>query len=74
MGKALFAAGWLGFTAGVAWLFWGPVLGFLTGMIPPDAQFAWAGKLLCVIFVGWFGGVTIPLVLLFAGLVAIAKS
>lgn len=50
-----------GVTALVAWLFWGPILGFALSLIPAGAAYAWVGNLLCVFFVAWLGGVALPL-------------
>ena len=52
----------LGFVAyGLFRLFWGPVLAFGLSVIPPNAQYAWVGKLIVTGLVAYFGGVAFPL-------------
>lgn len=53
-----------------AWLFWGPVLGFFLSLIPVS-EFAWVGKLLCVVLVAWLGGIGLPIFILFGGLACV---
>jgi hypothetical protein len=60
-------------SAFVAWLFWCPILGFLNSLIPETAQYAWVGKLICVVLVGWVGGIAMPLVLFILGVYLIVK-
>lgn len=50
------------------WLFWGPIRGFMFSMIPLDATHAWAGKLLIMIVIAWFGGIALPIFIFFLGL------
>lgn len=51
----------------VFWLFWWPLRLFLFSLIPAHAAYAWVGKLLVIIIVGWLGGIGIPLILLAFG-------
>lgn len=54
----------------MVWLMWGPVASFFIGIIPADAAYAWAGKL--VVYV--IGGIAIPLFFVVVGIVAILTS
>lgn len=54
----------------VAWLFWVPVLGFFLALIPAS-EFAWVGKLLCVVLVAWLGGIGLPIFILVGGLMIV---
>lgn len=59
------------------WLFWWPVRLFLYSLIPAHAAYAWVGKLVIIVLVGWIGGIGIPLMFLFGGfaiLLAISAS
>lgn len=58
-----------GVAAFIFWLFWWPLRLFLYSLIPVDAAYAWIGKLFIVIFVGYIGGVGIPLMILFFGII-----
>lgn len=53
-------------SVGIGVFFWYGLLGFLFSLIPPTADYAWIGKLLCIIIVGYFGGIGIPLISFFA--------
>ncbi len=57
----------LGAAAFTAWIFWGPLRGFLFSLIPATAEYAWVGKLLIIGFIGWGGGIALPLVILVGG-------
>ena len=57
----------------VAWLIWGPVLGFLYSLIPVTAEYAWAGKLIITLFVAWFGGIAVPIIFVAFGIFALVK-
>jgi hypothetical protein len=62
---------WLGVLAAIgaaalaAWVIWGPFLSFCLSMAPADI---WWWKPLCVVAVGYFGGVAIPLIILTVGM------
>jgi hypothetical protein len=58
----------LAIALGCAWLFWVPILSFLFSIIPQTASYAWVGKLICVVAVGYFGGIGIPVAILFLGI------
>lgn len=55
----------------VFWLFWWPLRLFLNSLIPVHATFAWIGKLAIILFVGWLGGIGIPIVILGVGFMII---
>lgn len=57
-----------------AWLFWGPVLQFGFSLIPPTAEYAWAGKIVVTVLVAWFGGVAVPIALFVFALVLAIKD
>ena len=58
----------LGSSGFVFWLFWYPLRLFLYSLIPAHAAYAWVGKLVIIIFVGWLGGIVFPLLVLVFGL------
>ena len=71
--KSLLALFFAGLSIFTAWLFWVPFLQFLWSLIPPAAAYAWAGKLVCLVLVGWMGGIGLPLILLvIAAMIAVA--
>lgn len=51
----------------VSYLFWWPIRGWCFAQIPPEAQWAGLAKILIVCLVGYFGGIAIPVVILFIG-------
>lgn len=63
----------LAVSAFVTWIFWGPVLNFLMSLIPETAEYAWVGKLICIILVGWFGGIGLPLAVAAIGIIIAIK-
>lgn len=50
---------------GIGLLFWKYILGFIWSLIPPEAHYAWVGKILSLFFVGYIGGVGLPLISFF---------
>jgi len=52
----------LGISSFIFWLFWYPLRLFLYSLIPAHAAYAWVGKLVIIIFVGWVGGIGLPLI------------
>lgn len=55
----------------IFWFFWWPLRLFLYSMIPAHVAYAWVGKLLIIVIVGWLGGVGIPLTVLLFGFLAL---
>jgi hypothetical protein len=60
----------IGSAALVAYLIWGMFLGYVISMAPANV---WWWKPLCVVAVGYFGGIAIPLMILFMGMAFVAK-
>lgn len=58
----------------VTWTFWGPILHWLQGMVPEGAKLAWLGKLICVILVGYFGGIALPLIIFAFGFFVLVQD
>jgi len=56
----------------IFWVFWWPIRLFLYSLIPVHAAFAWIGKLLIIFFVGWLGGIGLPMLFLALGIMFIA--
>ena len=54
----------LGLSGFSFWVMWWPILGFVLSLVPAGSEYAWAGNLLSVALVGYFGGIVIPLTLL----------
>lgn len=72
--KYLFGAIFIALSVFSSWLAWGPMYQFLASLIPSTAQYAWAGKLLCLVLVGVCGGIGIPLMLFLVGAMLIVKD
>lgn len=49
-------------SAFISWVFWFPIRLFVFSLIPQTAEYAWAGKLLALIAIGYFGGIGLPIV------------
>lgn len=58
----------IAFSGVLAWLAWGPILHFFFSLIPPNADYAWIGKILITFLVAYFGGIALPLISLFVGI------
>jgi len=53
----------LGLSGFSFWVMWWPILGFVLSLVPVGSEYAWAGNLLSVALVGYFGGIVIPVTL-----------
>ncbi len=51
------------------WLFWFPLRLFFFSLIPVHAAYAWVGKLLIVLLIGFFGGIGVPMFTFVVGIV-----
>jgi hypothetical protein len=57
--------------AGVAYLMWGVLLGWLFSLIPAGVAWAFLAKILCLVLVAYVGGIGLPLVILVLGYMAV---
>lgn len=58
----------------VAWLMWGPILYWMWAQLPQTSEWHGVLKILCVIVIGWCGGIAFPLAILSFGIMAISKE
>ena len=56
------------------WLAWYKVLGWLLAQIPPDASWAFFGKIISIGLVGYFGGIAVPLIVFFLPIMVWSKK
>ena len=72
--KIVAALGLFAFAIAIAYLFWVCLLGFFMSLIPETAQYAWMGKIVVTVIVGWFGGIALPLVPCFMAFAVLFKD